>query len=211
MELTWHGLSCFRLTERGLATVVTDPYDGKVGLPPLKLRGDVVTISHQAQGHDNDAAVTGRTHTLTGAGEYEIGGVFVTGIETAQEVGDVPNVLYLFDYQGITVAHLGDMGRVPSQTQIEALEEVNVLLLPVGGGKSLNAAQAAELVSMLEPSIVVPMHYEVPNLKLKLDGVGRFLKEMGISQPEELASLKVTSSSLPEETQIVLLTPRLSG
>jgi L-ascorbate metabolism protein UlaG (beta-lactamase superfamily) len=211
MELTWHGLSCFRLTERGLATVVTDPYNGKVGLPPLRLRGDVVTISHQAQGHDYDAAVTGRTHTLTGAGEYEIGGVFITGIETAQEVGDVPNVLYLFDYQGITVAHLGDMGRVPSQTQIEALEQVNVLLLPVGGGKSLNAAHAAELVSMLEPSIVVPMHYEVPNLKLKLDGVERFLKEMGVSQPEVLASLKVTSSSLPEETQVVLLTPRLSS
>ena len=209
MELTWYGLSCFRLSERGQATVVTDPYDGQLGLPALKLKADVVTVSHDAPGHNYLDGVTGREHALTGPGEYEIGGVFITGISTVQEVRTKSNVLFLFDYDGLTVAHLGDMEKVPSQTQIEALEQVNILLLPVGGGNSLNASQAAELVSMLEPSIVIPMHYKLPGLSLELDGVERFLKEMGVTEPVSENSLKVTAGNLPEETQIVLLSPRV--
>jgi L-ascorbate metabolism protein UlaG (beta-lactamase superfamily) len=209
MELTWYGLSCFRMAERGQATIVTDPYNGHLGLPTLKLKADVVTVSHNAPGHNYLDAVTGREHALTGPGEYEIGGVFITGIATVQEAHNTHNVLFLFDYGGLTIAHLGDMEKVPSQTQIEDLEQVNILLLPVGGGNSLNAAQAAELVSMLEPSIVVPMHYKLPGLNLELDGVERFLKEMGATEPVSESSLKITAGNLPEETQIVLLTPRV--
>jgi L-ascorbate metabolism protein UlaG (beta-lactamase superfamily) len=209
MELIWYGLSCFRLTGRGQASVITDPYNGSVGLPALKIRGDIVTISHDARGHNNASAVSGRSHALTGPGEYEIGGVFITGISTNEEAETTQNVLYLFDYDGLTVAHLGDMARVPTQTQIEALEQVDVLLVPVGGGNSLNAAQASEIVSMLEPSIVIPMHYKIPDLKLKLEGVDRFLNEMGVSAPEKESTLKITTGSLPEETRVVLLTPRI--
>jgi hypothetical protein len=189
--------------------VVTDPYESNVGLPPLKLRADVVTVSHNAPGHNHIQAVAGCRHALTGPGEYEIGGVFITGIATGQEARTTRNVLYLFNFSGLTVAHLGDMNKVPSQTQIEALEQVNILLVPVGGGNSLNAAQAAELVSMLEPNIVVPMHYKIDGLNLPLDSVERFLKEMGVTESGAETSLKVTASSLPEETQVALLTPRL--
>jgi L-ascorbate metabolism protein UlaG (beta-lactamase superfamily) len=209
MELTWYGLSCFRLNDRGHASIVTDPYDGAVGLPPLKLRGDVVTISHDASGHNHKAAVSGRKHTLTGPGEYEIGGVFITAISTAMKEGSLNNVLFMFDYNKLTIAHLGDMANVPTQTQIEAIEQVNVLLVPVGGGTSLNAAKAAELVSMLEPSIVVPMHYKIPGLDIELEEVDRFLKEMGATEPAEETSLKLTTGKLPEETQVVLLSPKL--
>jgi L-ascorbate metabolism protein UlaG (beta-lactamase superfamily) len=209
MELTWYGLSCFRLNDRGMASVVTDPYDNSVGLSTLKLRGDVVTISHDAIGHNNASAVTGRKHVLTGPGEYEIGGVFITGISTTRNVESVDNVLFMFNYKGLTVAHLGDMSDVPTQTQIEALEQVNILLVPVGAGQSLNAAKAAELVSMLEPSIVVPMHYQIEGVKFELEDVDRFLKEMGASEPTEESSLKVTASNLPEETEVVILSPKL--
>ncbi|MGB3713986.1 MAG: MBL fold metallo-hydrolase [Candidatus Promineifilaceae bacterium] len=208
MELTWYGLSCFRLYDRGMATVVTDPYDGSVGLPPLKLRGDVVTISHDAIGHNHAASVLGRKHTLAGPGEYEIGGVFIMGISTARQAGNIENILFMFNYKGLTIAHLGDMADVPTQTQIEALDQVNILLVPVGAGKSLNAAKAAELVSMLEPSIVIPMHYHVDGLKFELDDVDRFLKEMGATEPAEEPSLKITAGNLPEETEVVLLTPK---
>jgi len=209
MELTWYGMSCFRISERKQATVVTDPYDGALGLPPLKLKADVVTVSHDANGHNYVKGVQGWQYDLTGPGEYEIGGVFITGIATADDTRPAPNVIYLFDYDGLTVAHLGDMQKVPSQTQIEALELVNVLLVPVGGGNSLNAAQASELVSMLEPNIVIPMHYHIPKLKVKLEGVDRFLKEMGVTDPKEESSLRISSTNLPEETETVLLTPKL--
>lgn len=208
MELTWHGLSCFQLQERGLATVVTDPYTERVGLPPLHLRADVVTVSHNAPGHNNTAAVSGYEYALTGPGEYEIGNVFITGVFTVQEDSAQQNVLFMFDYNGITVAHLGDMARVPTQTQIEGLEQINVLLVPVGGGNSLNAAQAAELVSMLEPNIVVPMHYKIPQLNFDLENVDRFLSEMGVAEAIQEKSLQITPGVLAEETAVVLLAPQ---
>ncbi|MCP4360378.1 MAG: MBL fold metallo-hydrolase [Chloroflexi bacterium] len=209
MELTWYGLSCFRITERKLTTIVTDPYNGKLGLPPLKLKSDVVTISHDAQGHNHTTAVSGATHHLNGPGEYEIGGVFITGIRTITDAKTNQNVVYVFDYGGLTIAHLGDMQSVPSQTQIEALEEVSILLVPVGGGNSLTAAQASELVSMIEPNMVIPMHYHLPGLKLELDEVDRFLKEMGATDTREENSLRISVSNLPEETETVILAPKL--
>lgn len=209
MDLRWYGLSCFHLSEHNMATVVTDPYNGNLGLPTLKLKADVVTVSHDAPGHNAVQTVADYEFALTGPGEYEIGGVFITGIGTAQSVNSVENVLFMFDYNGVIVAHLGDMAKVPTQTQIEALEQIHVLLLPVGGGNSLNAAQAAELVSMLDPNIVVPMHYSMPGLELDLDGVERFLNEMGVTDPTEDSSLRVSSGSLTEETEVVILTPTL--
>ena len=209
MEITWYGLSCFRLVERKHATVVTDPYGTALGLPELKLRADVVTISHKARGHSALSAVGGSKRVLDGPGEYEIGGVFITGISTFDKEGASPNVIYVMEMGGLSVAHLGDIQQVPAQKEIEALGQVNVLLTPVGGGNSLNAAQAAELVSLLEPNIVVPMHYQIPNLKLALEGVDRFLKEMGVTEAKEEATLKVSLGGLPEETETVILKPKV--
>jgi len=210
MEIIWHGHSCFRLTERGLASVVTDPYDNQVvGYEPLKLRADIVTVSHAMPGHNYATGVKGYSRLINGPGEYEIGNVFITGIQTngqARRNPDEPrNTLYVFDYEGVTVAHLGNLSRVPSQTEIEALETVDVLLVPVGGNGGLNAAQAAEVVSLLEPGFVIPMHYQTPASTLKLGSLGKFLKEMGLSSAEPQPSLKVTKSLVPEETRVVVL------
>lgn len=210
MEITWYGHSCFRLTERNYATVVTDPFDHKaVGYSALKLKADIVTISHDAPGHSNLDAVKGTEHVIDGAGEFEIGGVFITAVQTAgggKKAKDKSrNTLYVFDYEGITVAHLGDLLEVPTQSEVEALGTVNVLLIPVGGGSSLNAAKAAEVVSVIEPNLVVPMHYATDAAKLKLDPISKFLKEMGLGKVESLPSLKATRSSLPQETKVVVL------
>ena len=210
MEITWHGHSCFRISERGMATVVTDPYDSEVvGYEPLKLRADIVTVSHNAPGHSNAAAVRSKNHVISGPGEYEIGGVFITGVQTngrGKRGGEEPrNTLYVFDYNGVTVAHLGDLRRVPSQTEIEALGEVQIALVPVGGGGGLNAAKAAEMVSLLEPGIVVPMHYNMPASKIKLAPLNKFLKEMGVAAATPEESLKVSRSTIPSETRVVVL------
>ncbi|HEX9617892.1 MAG TPA: MBL fold metallo-hydrolase [Anaerolineales bacterium] len=210
MEITWHGLSCFRMSERGLASIVTDPYDHKsVGLEPLKIKGDIVTVSHDAPGHNFISAVKGRSYLVTGPGEYEVGGVFITGIQTngrgKRNSDDVRNTLYVFDFDGVTVAHLGDLGRVPTQAEVEALGEVNIALVPVGGGGGLNAAKAAEMVSLLEPRIVIPMHYTLRGSSLKLAPVSKFLKEMGLGETPPEPSLKVTRSTIPSETRVVVL------
>jgi len=210
MEITWYGHSCFRLTERNYATVVTDPFDHKaVGYDALKLKAEIVTVSHDAPGHSNVDAVKGTTHVLTGAGEFEIGGVFITAVQTVgagkKSKEKTRNTLYVFDYDGITVAHMGDMQDTPTQSEVEALGTINVLLVPVGGGSSLNAAKAAEIVSMLEPNLVIPMHYSTPDAKVSLDSLNKFLKEMGLSKLDAQPSLKITRSGLPDETKVVVL------
>ncbi len=212
MEITWYGHSCFRLTERNFATVVTDPFESKtIGYEPLKLKADIVTVSHDAAGHNHADVVKGISHVIDGPGEFEIGGVFITGVQTdtggagKKKKDQVSNTLYVFDYDGITVAHLGDLTQVPSQAEIEALGTVNVALVPVGGGGGLNAAKAAEVISLLEPNLVVPMHYATPDSKLSLESLDKFVKEMGLSKPPTQPSLKVTRSSLPDETHVIVL------
>lgn len=213
MEIIWHGLSCFRLSERNFASVVTDPYGPEIGLSPLKLKADIVTISHDAPGHNHAKAVKGVRRQITGPGEYEIGGVFIIGIlmlpKENKKTTARPNMLYVFDFDGLTVTHLGDLAYVPSQAQIEDLGTVDVALVPVGGGSALSPSQAAEVISLIEPSIVVPMHYKTGDMELKLGTVKRFLSEMGITKQEPLPSLKITKSGLSEETQVVVLEPRV--
>ena len=188
MEITWYGHSCFRITERGMATVVTDPYDHKEdGFKAMNLKADVLSISHDAPGHSFIKGVKGAEWELRGPGEYEIGGVFITGVATDNKEGR--NLVYVFDYGGVTVAHLGDMKSVPSRSQVEALGTVNILLVPVGGGKSLNASKAAEVISLIEPGIVVPMHYKVDGSTAKLNQLGQFVKEMGLSADAPESSL----------------------
>ena len=212
MEITWYGHSCFRLTERGSASVVTDPFDHEVvGYQALKLKADIVTVSHDTPGHSFTNAVKGYAHLIDGPGEYEIGGVFITGVRTdgRNKEDDLPrNVLYVFDYDGITIAHLGDLRAVPSRAQIDALGTVNVALVPVGAGNALSAAKAAEVVSVIEPNLVVPMHYAADRGKLSLDPLEKFIKEMGLGAIEAEDSLKVTKSMLPEETRVVVLNPQ---
>jgi L-ascorbate metabolism protein UlaG (beta-lactamase superfamily) len=214
LDITWYGHSCFRITERGQTSIVTDPYYPSIGLPELALKADLVTVSHDQPGHNAVDLVKGYDYVVGGPGEYEIGELFVTGIPMHyhdEETGDVLyNVAYLFEYSNhMTVLHLGDLHHVPDQSTIEQLGEVNVLLIPVGGGRGLRAAQAADVIALVEPHYVVPMHYAIDGLNIELDGVDRFLKTMGVSQAQELDTLKVTSSTLPEQTQVILLQPEL--
>lgn len=211
MEITYYGLSCFRLTERGMTTIVVDPYDHTViGFQQLKLKADIVTVSHDAPGHNFVKAVKGHQRIISSPGEYEIGGVFITAVQTGKKgksnKDNKQNLLCVFEYNGVTVAHLGDLNRVPSQTEVEALGAVNVALVPVGGGGGLNAAKAAEVISLLEPGVVIPMHFRTEECNLKLDPLSKFLKEMGIGRnAESQPSLKVKESSVPDETRVVVL------
>ena len=214
MEITWFGHSCFRLTERGMATVVTDPYDHReIGYEPLKLKGDIVTVSHNTPGHNFTSAVKSDPHLIDGPGEFEIGGVFITGIQTnghhKKETAEVRNTLYLIDFNGINILHLGDLDRVPTQTEVEAFGPVHVALVPVGGGGSLTAIKATEVISLLEPNIVIPMHYATPasgKTTLELEPLSKFLKEMGLGSLEVQPSLKIPNvNTLPDETKVIVL------
>ena len=212
MEITWYGHSCFRLTERGMATVVTDPYDHTLtGYNPLKLKADIVTASHDSPAHNNIEVVKGYSHFLSGPGEFEIGGVFITGVRPRGQKNatqKTSNTLFVFDYDKVTVAHLGNLTKVPNQTDIEALGNVNIALVPVGGGDGLTASKAVEVVSILEPGIVIPMHFDTPAASHNLTPVSKFLKEMGVGDIESQPSIKITRTITPGEISVVVLDPQ---
>lgn len=207
MEITWYGHSCFRMTERATLAIVTDPFSASVGIEPPKLKADVVTISRDDPRHNNIQAIVGAqrgdVRKITGPGEYEIGGVFITGIAMRpdKKSSDPKCTVYAFNFDGLSVAHLGGLSFVPTQSQIDALETVDVLLVPIGGEDELNAAQASEVISMIEPSLVIPMGYGAKGR----DNLSKFLKEMGLTSPNTQEALRVTKSSLPEDTQVILL------
>lgn len=215
MDITWYGLSCFRIREAG-ATVVCDPYDRTVGLQLPKVRADILTISHDQPGHNSADRVAGEPKIIRGPGEYEIKNVFITGAMTyhrrRKDVGLERNVMFFFEFGDLTVGHLGDLGEIPTQSEIEELNlgEVDVLLVPVGGGDTLDPTRAVEVIGLFEPRLVIPMHYQQPELTAlwasNMEPVDKFLRELGTSAPEPQEMLKFTKSSLPEETQVALLT-----
>ena len=208
MEIDWFGHACFRLRGRE-GTLITDPYSKEIGLAFPRPRADIVTISHEHPGHSFADGVKGDPKVIKGPGEYEIKGIFVSGIPTAhdkkggKERGK--NTVYVIEMDGLTICHLGDLGHVPTQAQAEAFGNVHVLLVPVGGVSTIGGGEASEIVSMLEPQIVIPMHFQHPDLTFKLETHAKFFKEMGIKPPTAVSSLKVRKDSLPKETQVVLL------
>jgi L-ascorbate metabolism protein UlaG (beta-lactamase superfamily) len=216
MDITWYGLSCFRVREGGV-TVLCDPFDKSVGKTLPRVRADIVTVSHARPGHSSVERVTGSPKVLEGPGEYEVSNVFITGLTTYHrrqtDSADERNVIYFLDFGSLTVGHLGDLGEVPSQSEIEELNlgEIDILMVPVGGGATLDPTRAVDVIGMFEPKIVAPMHYLQPELTASwasdLEPVDSFMRALGAAAPEPLATLKVSKNSLPEETQVVLFSP----
>jgi L-ascorbate metabolism protein UlaG (beta-lactamase superfamily) len=216
MEISWYGLSCFRLRDTS-GLVICDPYERSVGLALPKVRADIVTVSHNRPGHNAIDRIGGEPKILRGPGEYEVKNIFVTGATTYHRkttvASDERNVIFFFDFGEFTVGHLGDLGELPTQSEIEELNigDVDVLLVPVGGGETLDPTRAVEVIGLFEPKVVIPMHYRHPGLSTQLGGslepVEKFLKEFGIAAPEAQEIFKATRASLPEETQVVLLQP----
>jgi len=208
MDINWLGHSCFRIRGKQ-ATIVTDPYSPDLGYTLGKLTADIITISHQHQSHSYNKGVGGEPKVIAGPGEYEIKGVLIIGIATFHdaEEGTIKgkNTAYLIEIDGITVCHLGDLGHVLTAAQVEEVDDVDVLLLPIGGKSTINAATAAEVIRQIEPKVVIPMHYKTPALKRELESVDSFLKEMGIERPTSQPKLSFNPSSLPSSTQVFLL------
>ena len=212
MEITWYGLTCFRLSERGMANVVTDPFPPETGLTYTRPRGQIITVSIDDPRCRYTSGVRGPSMVLDTPGEYEIGSVFITSIATyadkkkGAERGQ--NNIFTYTFDDVTVCHLGHLGHVPTQSQVESLGAVDVLLVPVGGGGSLSPSQASELISLFEPGVVIPMFYKTPNLELKLGTLDRFLKEMGQEKHTTEETYKVTRGDLADETMVVVLEPK---
>ncbi len=210
MDINWYGFSCFRLRERRV-TAICDPLSRKAtGIQLPKMQADIVTISNDSSANLQDrGSVGGKPKVLRGPGDFEVKQVLVTGMPTSRN--GTRNVAFFLDFAGLTVGHLGELGQVPASAGGEELGDIDVLLAPVSGPHIPDVSRIAEVISQLDPRIVVPMQYRHEGLRSEqsdsLEPVDRFLKELGISDPDVTDTLKLTKSSLPEETQVVLLRP----
>lgn len=210
MDVTWLGQSCFRLRGKN-AAAITDPFPPAIG-PKLRLEGNVVTVSHPHENHSHVASVKD-AYVIEGPGEYEVAGIAVRGLPTyhdAQQGAEHGrNTVYVIELDDVRVCHLGDLGHKLDDRALEAIGNVDVLLVPVGGGATLDGAKAAEVVRQVEPRYVVPMHYGHPSLHTELAPVERFLNEMGVPESEAQNRLSIQASSSSEgETKVVVLEPR---
>ncbi len=209
MDISWLGHACFRIKGKN-STVVTDPFSPGLGYPPLtRLSASIVTVSHDHPGHNYLEGVRIERRQVVRPGEYEIGGVLIVGISTFHDnqkgARHGRNIVFLIHLDDLTVLHLGDLGHLLTTEQMEQIEDVDVMLVPVGGGSTLDAAAAAATVRQIEPKLVVPMHFGLPPADRGLAPVSRFLKEMGLKEIEPRPRLNVTRSNLPQDTQVVLL------
>jgi L-ascorbate metabolism protein UlaG (beta-lactamase superfamily) len=211
MEISWLGHACFRLRARE-ATLVIDPYGQEIGNLG-KPTADIVLVSHDHPGHSYVEGVAGTPKVLRAPGEYEIKNVQIVGVQTAHD-GEGgrrrgSNVAWVFHAEDISVCHLGDIGSALSAQQVEDMGNVDVLLVPVGGHNTINATQANQIVTQLEPKLVIPMHYAAGGrTETPLETVEAFLREQGATGTAPQTRLTITKASLPDETQVALLEER---
>jgi len=205
MFISYLGHSCFKIQDKigsDGVTVVTDPFDKDFGLKVPNFEADVVTISHGHADHSNSSSLRGNPFVVDVPGEYEIKGAMVVGVESfhddKQGADRGKNTIFRIEVDGIVIAHLGDLGHSLSDEQLAQLGVIDILLIPVGGKYTLDAKKAVEVVNQIEPRIVIPMHYKVAGSKIDIDGVEKFVKELGV-KPRREERLKMAKKDLPQE------------
>ena len=208
MEISWLGHSCFIIKGKE-RTIVTDPCHPDLGYSLGKPEADIVTLSHFHPGHSYIEGIVNNPKQIKGPGEYEMGGIFITGIASFHddEKGRIKgkNTIYIIEIDGMTLCHLGDLGHRLTPELIETIGAIDILFLPVGEASTISIDIAVEIVGQLNPPIVIPMHYKTDAVVVNLQTVDRFLRKMGIREPEAKTKLSITKSSLPTNTQVVVL------
>jgi L-ascorbate metabolism protein UlaG (beta-lactamase superfamily) len=218
MDVSYLGHSCFRIRGRD-AAILTDPFSPKYGYTMGRPSAGVVTMSHD-DGPDRDDhthvdGVAGEPRVLMGPGEYEISNVLINGVRTFVREGDDYrlNTAYVFEVDDLRVCHLGELGAVLTTDQVESIGSINVLMVPVGGTATIGANLASEVVSQIEPNIVIPMHYRIEGTRWSaLEPVDRFMREMGAKDHTPVPKLSLNAkSSLPSDIQVTILENRKSS
>jgi L-ascorbate metabolism protein UlaG (beta-lactamase superfamily) len=214
MNITWHGLSCFEIQSKStdsVVTIVTDPYENTTGLRmPKTIEAHIALISHDEEDANNIKAIQGDPRVFDVQGEFEVRNVFVYSISTPLKrelKKDVPfeNLAFRLELEGLHVAHLGALDRPLKDEELALLENIDILMLPVGGGAVLTPKLASEVIAQVEPRIVIPMTHHLPNQKTKLESVDAFCKELGSCRKEEHNKFKISRKDLPEEDMLIVI------
>ncbi len=218
MHINWYGQSCFQITtsqvKNSQVNIVIDPYSQDIGLRLPKLTADILLVSYNHADYNNTKAINGDPFIISGPGEYEIKNIYIQGIASFDNNACAKQkeikTIYTIEAEDLNICHLGAFnGKELSSEQIEKIGEVDILFIPVGGANTLFAKEAMKIMSQIEPSIIIPMHYQIPKLRStagKLEGLDKFLKTMGIKKIETLPKLSIKKKDIvPEEAKIIVL------
>jgi len=215
MHLSWYGENCFKIqtkSKRGESetTIITDPFDKKIGLRPPQGQTNIITLSNINYAKNNLQRFKGNPFIIDSPGEYSIKGVNIEGIESFQDDKEGTlrgrNTIFTIESENIRVCHLGNIGQVLSEKQIDIIGEVDILLIPVGKEDTLSLKQAKEIVGQLEPGIIIPMNYKVKGLKEKINGCQDFCKEFGSGKEKGEAKLTIKEKDVKNmENHLVVL------
>lgn len=211
MQIKWNGFSSFEVsckTSSGNVELVTDPYQNSTGLRfPRTLQAQILLTSHDEEDANNIAAVTGEPYVIDLPGEFEVKGVFVHAINAPlkreEKSKPVKNIIFRIECEEMQIAHLGALDRPLTDEELQKLNNVDILMVPVGGGRVMDAKTASEVISQVEPRIIIPMTHDLPSVKEDLAGVESFCKEMGSCRREEANKFKITRSKLPQEDMLI--------
>lgn len=215
MNINWYGQSCFQILisagKNETTSIIIDPFDESIGLKlPRKLEADVALVTHDHSDHNNVKRISNNPFIIDSPGEYDVKEIFAQGIPSFHNEKGEKNIIYKIEAEKIKLCHLGDLGQKELTTeQLEAIGDVDILMIPVGGVFTINAEEAVKIMSQIEPKITIPMHYKLPDLKIKLDSLDNFLKVLGIGKLEKLPKLSIKSKDLSqdEEAKIIALEP----
>ncbi len=215
MNIQYYGHSCFKITTkpagRGQEDVSAfiDPFDKSVGLRPPQGQADLVLVTHNHPDHNNVEALKGTPAVIDIPGEYSVKGINIVGLGTyhddknGQEQG--LNTIFLLDTEDIKICHLGDLGTDLTEKQLEELDGVDVLMIPIGGKTTIDAKKAIEVIKKLEPKIIIPMHYKMNGSTVDVSDEKEFCKEIGNCSTVKASKLTIKKKDLEEKHMEVLV------
>ena len=208
MVLTWYGQSCFKIQAKNVV-ILTDPFGKETGLRSPRLNADVLLLSSPDYYHEK--LKESPALKINGPGEYEIKGNMIHGILSAGKniAGQkTANTIYSMTIDGIDICHLGHLSEPLTSEQLEEIGDADILLTPIAGTYTIDADQAVKIINQLEPQYAIPMHYKIPQSKVKQDAVNDFCEEFGIDKKGGEDSLRLKAKDLEnEEMKAVLLKP----
>jgi L-ascorbate metabolism protein UlaG (beta-lactamase superfamily) len=217
MTIQWYGHSCFKISTkpegRGSGedvVIFTDPFQKEIGLRPPQGKADIVTISHDHFDHNNAQALRGEPAVLDIPGEYSIKGVSIKGISSFHDKKEGAenglNTIFVFESEGIRFCHLGDLAHPLDKKQLEEINGVDILAIPVGNLKSLGGKEAKAVADQIEPKVILPMHYKTKGSKFKGDDEKVFCKEIGTCPREKMAKLILKKKDLEgKELEVIMM------